>query len=127
MFLNPSLSKLPHKFSLFSGSPFLTIPAEISSGGYPDSSKMLNLKRSTKALYGKKGVLFSSCCSSCVYSHSNQEKKGGGESLRRKLNPDWTERTKLLESLSRTPTHLHLYLIDNQLGGCGNSSGQMEA
>lgn len=39
-----SFSKLPHKFSLFSGSPFSTIPAEINSGGYPNGSKMLNLK-----------------------------------------------------------------------------------
>lgn len=50
-----------------------------------------------------------------------------GESLYMKLNPDWTERKKLLDSPSRTPTHLHLHLIDNQLESCYNRSGQREA
>lgn len=41
----PLSSKLPPKFSLFSGSLFSTIPAEMNSGGYPTSSRMPNLKQ----------------------------------------------------------------------------------
>lgn len=76
-----------------------------------------------------KDLLWEEGCSffsSCLQLYCSSEEGGGGNPCM-KLNPDWTERTKLLESPPRTPTHLHLHLTDNQLGGCYNRAGQREA